>query len=162
MKKLWIPALALASVLTGCGGEVAFKRGAGAEALETDQNTCRRQTTVPYSQCMESRGWTLHRMDESNPLMVIVPNPENRAPGETYVPKQADKPASKLPPDPMEVLNVSSWWKTASGPDDLKQTVANCENKLGDGHKASPDFKRMTRGMVLCLRESGWYGLQGY
>src|SRR5262245_12662980 len=91
MRLLWI-ALA-ASVLPACG-EIAYKRGGGPDDLSAAQQRCRRDAQAgAYERCMEAEGWTLHKMDAQNPLMVVVPVEDNRAPASTpYVSKASVEP----------------------------------------------------------------------
>lgn len=155
-------------LLSACGGEFAYKRGAGADALSTDQQSCRNSSD--YQTCMESKGWAIHRMDERNPLAVFVPVQDARAnPDSAYVkatggnqPANGVKEDRSLPPDPLTKFNVSSWWKMGGGGEDLKAAKAACVSKLGPAHAVEDGSKLMTRGLILCLKEQGWVGLQGY
>jgi hypothetical protein len=155
-------------LLTACGGEISYKRGAGPDELTATQQQCR--STSDYQACMEGKGWTVHKMDERNPLAVFVPTQDVRAPGNTpYVkagggntPANGVKENPALPPDPLTKFNVSSWWKMGGGAGDLQASKEACVTKLGPAHAPEEGSKLMTRGLILCLREKGWYGLQGY
>ncbi|HTJ97888.1 MAG TPA: hypothetical protein VL381_10495 [Rhodocyclaceae bacterium] len=155
--------------LTACGGEISYKRGAGPDELAVNQQQCR--STNDYQACMESKGWTVHRIDERNPLAVFVPTQDVRVPndGSPYVkssggnmPANGVKENPALPPDPLTKFNVSSWWKMGGGAGDLEAAKASCVAKLGPAHAPEEKSKLMTRGLILCLKEQGWYGLQGY
>ena len=169
-------------LLTACGGEFAYKPGAGADQLAEAKLACRK--SEGYEACMSAKGWKVHKLDDDNPLAVFVPNTDSRASEQVFV--AADKPSNtpyvaagaapiasapksaagvpekKSPPDPLTKFNVSSWWKQGAGAGDLSASTDACVAKLGPAHKPEVERKLYTRGLILCLKEQGWYGLQGY
>lgn len=187
----WPATLLLSGLLSACGGEFAYKPGAGADALGQDKQACQK-SGQGYEACMQAKGWKVHKLDEDNPLAVYVPNTDPRGVEQVYV--VADKPVNtpavvaggaggtatattaakpavvqaasapekKSPPDPMTQFNVSSWWKMGSGAADLKAATDVCVARLGPAHAPEIEKKLYTRGLILCLKEEGWYGLQGY
>ena len=188
-QRSWKPAclavLLLSCLLSACGGEFAYKPGAGADQLAEAKQACRK--TEGYEACMNAKGWKVHKLDDDNPLAVFVPNTDSRASEQVFV--AADKPSNtpyvaagaapvsaaskptataagtpekKSPPDPMTKFNVSSWWKQGAGAGDLNAGIDACVAKLGPAHAPEVEKKLYTRGLILCLKEQGWYGLQGY
>lgn len=172
--------LTLPLALVACGGEFAYKPGAGADALAQAKLECAK-TGGPYEACMQGKGWTVHQLSAENPLAVFVTTADTRAsPEPVFV--AADKPtntpasasgaadaaaatgttAPKPPPDPLTRFKVSSWWKMGGGAADLKTSMAACVDKLGPAHQPDMAKQLMTRSLILCLRDKGWYGLQGY
>lgn len=171
-------------LLSACGGELAYKRGAGADELSQAREQCRREGSA-YDACMQSKGWKLHKLDEDNPLAVYVPGTDPRGVETVYVaadkpvnmpagaaaapqgaamakaPASTGAPEKKSPPDPMTKFNVSSWWKMGGGAGDLKASTDACVAKLGPAHAPEIEKKLYSRGLILCLKEQGWYGLQG-
>ena len=159
--------LAAATVLTACG-EVAYKQGAGPDQLSLAKQKCNSQTKLGYDDCMKADGWTLYKRDDDNPLMVVTPAADNREAGSPYVaaavvavPKK-DAAGKPIPPNPMDKLNVSSWWKMGGNADALKVDTDACVSTLGEAHKPVNGSNLYTRGLVLCLKDKGWSGLQGY
>lgn len=69
------------------------------------------------------------------------------------------KPAPKLPADPLAQVNVASWWKLGGSAGGLDADQASCADKLGEAHKTAPNAKRVTVGMVSCLRGKGWFAV---
>lgn len=189
MRTAQISYLALVLALSACGGEFAYKQGAGADALGQDRQACQK-SGQPYEACMNAKGWKVHKLDDENPLAVFVTDADPRANETVYV--SASKPANtptgvaaapavatagaakalptaavatpekKSPPDPLTKFNVSSWWKQGAGAGDLSASTDACVAKLGPAHKPEVEKKLYTRGLILCLKEQGWYGLQGY
>lgn len=185
--------LALVLALSACGGEFAYKQGAGADALSQDKQACQK-SGQPYEACMDAKGWKVHKLDDDNPLAVFVTDTDPRANEQVYVPanKAVNTPVNasagtataspataagtvktaqasavttaekKSPPDPMTKFNVSSWWKQGAGAGDLNAGIDACVAKLGPAHAPEVEKKLYTRGLILCLKEQGWYGLQGY
>lgn len=155
------------SLLAGCGTQVSFKQGADSGAFSVADRECRAQSE--YRKCMEEKGWSVHRMNDLsiNPLLLTPVITDNRTGQQTSANPpppvvKLDEKGNPLPPDPLTKYNVSAWSKMGGGRQDLDMATATCVNKLGPPHKPEPDSPMMTRGMVLCLREQGWYGLQGY
>lgn len=171
--------LSLASLmLVACGGEFAYKRGAGADQLTQAKTECAK-AGGPYEACMQSKGWTVHQMSDENPLAVFVPAAAGDHNTQERVFVEANKPTNtpisrgesgaqpkpngkKTPPDPLDKFKVSSWWKMGGGAGDLKNSIAACVDKLGPAHQPDMEKQIMTRGLILCLKDKGWYGLQGY
>lgn len=69
------------------------------------------------------------------------------------------KPAPKLPADPLTQVDVASWWKLGASAGALDTDQASCAEKLGEAHKVAPNAKRVTVGMVSCLRGKGWFAV---
>lgn len=69
------------------------------------------------------------------------------------------KPAPRLPADPLAQVSVASWWKLGASAGALDADQASCAEKLGEAHKAAPNAKRVTVGMVTCLRGKGWFAV---
>jgi hypothetical protein len=147
-----------------CGTQVSFKQGAGSDAFAHADRECRAQKE--YRPCMETKGWSVHRTNELSPLLVPVLS-DNRTGKQTSQDPAApavkrDEKGNPLPPDPMEKLNVAAWGRMGGGPADLQVATDTCVDQLGSAHKPERDSPMMTRAMVLCLHDRGWYGLQGY
>jgi hypothetical protein len=162
--------LSLASVilLTACG-DVAYKQGAGPDQLTATKQKCNSQAKLSYDECMKAEGWVVYKRDDDNPLMVVTPVADNREAGGTpyvaaaavAVPKK-DATGKPIPPNPMDKLNVSSWWKMGGNADGLKTDTDACVATLGEAHRYVDGSNLYTRGLVLCLKDKGWSGLQGY
>lgn len=159
--------LVISAALTACG-EVAYKQGAGADQLETAKQKCNSQSKTGYDECMKAEGWSIYKRDDDNPLMVVSPVEDNRAAASGYVATAAvavpkkDAAGKPIPPNPMDKLNVSSWWKMGGNADGLQIDTDACVEKLGPAHKPVDGSNLYTRGLVLCLKDKGWSGLQGY
>ncbi len=69
------------------------------------------------------------------------------------------KSAPKLPADPLAQVSVASWWKLGASAGALDADQASCADKLGEAHKVAPNAKRVTVGMVSCLRGKGWFAV---
>lgn len=159
--------LFISATLSGCG-EVAYKQGAGPDQLETAKQKCNSQSKIGYEECMKAEGWSIYKRDDDNPLMVVAPVEDNRTAASGYVATAAvavpkkDATGKPIPANPMDKLNVSSWWKMGGNADGLKTDTDICVAKLGDAHKPVDGSNFYTRGLVLCLKDKGWNGLQGY
>lgn len=173
--------LLLLPLLAACGSQVSFKQGGDAGSFSIANGECRKQKE--YEQCMKDKGWSVHKMSEFNfnPLTVPVLT-DNRTPGipdppaaaststKTTAAPAASAAATKdtkntppvAPADPLSKYNVAAWSKWGGTADGLKADTEACVNKLGPAHKPAPDSPMMTLGLIWCLKDKDWQGLQGY
>lgn len=70
----------------------------------------------------------------------------------------APKPAA-VAVDPLELVDVASWWKLGGSASGLEAAQADCVAKLGNAHRPVPDSTQVTRGLIGCLRDAGWRGI---
>jgi hypothetical protein len=168
---------------TGCGAEFAFKRGAGASDLDSAKKTCQAKDPAPaaFDLCMADSGWTLKNLSKSDsqaddPVIDITPTPSNtRIENINTPPPREDKedfvratsagvqpaPVVKKTADAMDTFKISSWWKVGSSADSLKADTNSCVAKLGESHKPDAQSQKVTRGLLLCMKEKGWSALRG-
>ena len=164
--------------LSACG-ELAYKRGGQADELAAVRARCHAAATpqIGYEKCMEQAGWTVQQLDEEIPLATLSVNPDNRATEAPLVSSSKTEPTTKASTEatksaaavaevapvkrshPNDLLTVSSWWKMGGTPGALNSATEACVEKLGDSHRPAPGKQTATRALVLCLRESGWYGV---
>lgn len=165
------------SLLLSACGQFAYKRGASAVELSRAQQTCQTGATdkAAVEQCLEKNGWLVKNLDDFDPVATIVPTTDNRGaignvPVEKETPAGQDASSSqaapatsapaKKPVDVLDEFKISSWWKLGGTTAQLNTALDECVTKLGDAHKPDPANQRATRGLLLCMRESGWHGLQ--
>jgi hypothetical protein len=159
--------LGAAALLGGCG-ELSYKRGAGAGDLQQARAQCAKthSSEADIERCLTDQGWTITRFDNSSPLAVVTVNPDNRtsapAPAGTQQGTTSSPAQASVPPDPMQLFNVASWWKMGGNPGDLATSMSTCSTRLGEAHRPKPGVNLYTRAMVICLKEFGWTGLQDY
>lgn len=168
----------LGVALAGCG-EIAFKRGAGPDDFNRDRKSCRQMPADDgaYARCLADKGWLTTLPDSDDPVAHATYAPDNRGPGGAAFknvpsagpqdgnPMAGDGTATpplptKPPPRPTDVFRISSWWKAGSSEAALKQDLAACVASLGEAHQPPPDLRQATRGLLLCMRKAGWYGLE--
>ncbi len=160
-------------LLGGCG-EVAFKTGAGADALKADQLTCRQTSAGPaaYKACMNDKGWAIAELDGGPsstyiPPMATQPGVPSAAttgasapmsPAETpwMKPPAAATPAAQ-PTDPMTAVPVTAWFKF--GGNNPKDAIASCVATLGPAHQPDTLHKTVTVALLSCMRDHGWRGV---
>lgn len=54
----------LTLLLSGCGAEVAYKRGATAQDLQAGKAACQKASSEQeLNQCLEDNGWAVHKLD---------------------------------------------------------------------------------------------------
>lgn len=100
-----------------------------------------------------------------------APAPVNSAPAAGSAPAAASAAVTSAPApvptpaaapvtlDPLEQVDVASWWKLGGSPDQLKAAQDRCVATLGNGHRPDPAGTKVTRAMIGCLKEAGWRGI---
>ncbi|MCB5184629.1 hypothetical protein LG201_05365 [Methylobacillus gramineus] len=176
IKTLYI-ALASSVFIAGCGGEFAYKRGAGTNDLDQARKTCQASghEGQAFAKCMEDSGWIFQNAaddgEEADPVIKAsfkndyrnnVAVTEEVVPVTSRAGTVAATSAPKKTTNPMDVFIVSSWWKTGRGADALKGDINTCATQLGPEHQPDMSGKttKATRGLLLCMKELGWKALQ--
>jgi hypothetical protein len=175
---LFVPLLACL-LLSACG-EFSYKRGATAADLEKSRDTCKASgmSDAAVKKCLEDQGWFVHDLSDMDPVAVLMPNEDNRSTGsqgdvaaaaaatmvESGSPAAANATSDSATPAPpvksmMDKFKVTSWWKRGAGRTELADATNQCVAELGEEHRPDPVTQYTTRGLLICLRKSGWYGL---
>jgi len=136
-------ALVILTAIAGCG-QIAIKRGSGADALAADRASCREQNADPDAvrACLVAHGWHITDL--------------NAAPA-TPPPAPAAKSNVRPPPlpEPKEI-HVGSWWHFGGGPADLHAAVDACVARLGPGEMPDAGYHNVSRALYACLSAAGW------
>jgi hypothetical protein len=186
MKSLrFLLSASVALVFLSACGEFAYKRGGQPAELAEVQGECRKSTGegVSYENCMLSRGWTVQNLEQDPLVASTSANPDNRATlsqPETVVPTAPVPVTTGLTPltpassavltqsaapvtpqdNPLQLLKINSMWKFGGTTSQLQDATASCVASLGESHRpVSGQQQLMTRGLVRCLRDKGWYGV---
>lgn len=61
MRGGWVVSIGVVVLLAGCGATMSYKRGAGPDAMQADEQACRGTAAAleSYVACMRARGWTV-------------------------------------------------------------------------------------------------------
>jgi hypothetical protein len=145
-----LPAITIAG---GCG-EIAYKTGAGADALQADQRSCKQggNDPVAYRSCMRDKGWAIANIDGSG---VVEPDiaPEVTAQTASAAPLP-NKAATAAPAGPVK---VSGWFKFGGGgPQD---DIAACVGALGPANQPDAASGTVTHALLVCMKKKGWNAL---
>ncbi len=161
-----------ATLLSGCG-EIAYKTGAGADALQADQHECKLTAGGPtaYKSCMNAKGWAIADLD-AGPSQTYAPAPKPAAgmpamaatsppgaPPSTMAPGAAPAPIDAAPPaaDPTTPVQITAWVKFGGG--GPQADIDACVAKLGPGNAPDKVHKTVTVALLACMRDAGWRGL---
>lgn len=142
-------------VLSGCGGEISYKRGASAQDFQSEKQRCENASSSgkEIDQCLQQQGWLVVSPDK--PLI-----PLSR--GETKTISVADHAMAETadnPVDPMEKLSINSWWRAGAGPEKLMQDSDSCTSELGEEHSPEANLSLVTRAHLGCMQNKGWAAL---
>jgi len=150
-------------MVTGCT-ELSYKRGAGSVEFEDAHAICKSAggEGSAYEKCMSERGWLVRKFDMVTPLATVIPDPDKRAStlDQTTPDKRGSTVAPSAPQNSLDVFAISSWWKLGGNPQGFQEAVDVCLEKLGEAHRPPSGSHQATRGLLQCLNESGWHGLQ--
>lgn len=178
--------LAVVVLLAGCGATMSYKRGAGPDAMQADEQACRDEAATPESHaaCLRSRGWSVR--DGEDPVeraaaagwlsRLRASGGNAAAPASSAVARSSSaasvaavpapparetvtESAPAAPFDPLAEVAIASWWKLGGSAAGLDSAIADCVAELGVSHRPARAARSVTAGMRACLRTSGWYGL---
>ena len=187
MRGRWVVSIGVVVLLAGCGATMSYKRGAGPDAMQADEQACRGTAAAieSYVDCMRARGWAvrggenpaesaaaagwLTRLRASGGSDAApasaTPSPAAEPLALTADPAApaalaSDADTAPAPPfDPLAEVVVASWWKLGGSAAGLDAAIAGCVDELGAPHRPAGTARRVTAGLRACLRSSGWYGL---
>ncbi|MDI1309354.1 MAG: hypothetical protein PSV17_07960 [Methylotenera sp.] len=173
----WIQtSVLLTALLLSACSEIAYKRGATASDLAAMKKNCtaKDSTKEAIAKCMADNGWTIQNLDgeetiasmqnEPDPVIEATENADNRQIGKPVVATKTTSTeksfSQKKLTDPMDMFQISSWWKLGGSPDNLKSSIQECVNSLGEAHEPGIQSKKVTRGLLLCMQKKDWHGLR--
>jgi len=145
--------------MTGCG-QIAIKRGSGADALAADRASCRAENPDPAAvrACLVAHGWHITDLDAAPAAApaypaaaVTQPTPLDAGPAPSPPPVQSVHISDKI--------HVGGWWHFGGGPADLHTAVDGCVAKLGAGEQPDAGYHTVTRALYTCLSSEGWRSL---
>jgi len=137
--------------LNGCG-EISYKRGAGPADFQQEKKICSSdyKTEDSIEKCLEKNGWIIVGIDK--PL--ITKTPANQA--ESTISENEQSP-EQVTLDPLEKIPTGSWWKAGASTDALMADSKACVAELGDAHQTENNMSLVTRGLISCMSDKGWY-----
>ncbi|MEH6516108.1 MAG: hypothetical protein V7742_05465 [Halioglobus sp.] len=152
-----------ALLISGCGGDFSYKRGAGMSVLEKERETCADQNKEEneIKTCLENSGWVIVGADkplleeqslvEEQPDKIVTPD------GRTVT---VDITPVEITANPLDKINISSWWKAGAGPDKLMSDGDSCVFELGDEYTPEADLSVVATGFHKCMKDKDWFALE--
>lgn len=141
--------------LSGCGGELSYKRGATAKDFQSEKQRCETGSSSEneIDQCLQQQGWLVVSADK--PLIPLSRGESKTiAVADDALAETADKPV-----DPLEKLHINSWWRAGAGPQKLMTDSDLCSAELGEAHSPEANMSLVTRGLLGCMQKKGWAAL---
>ncbi|ODN66966.1 hypothetical protein [Methylophaga muralis] len=139
-------------LLSGCGGEFSYKRGATAKDFQSEKQRCETvaSSEKEIDECLQQQGWLVVGPDK--PFL-----PLSRGESKTIaVAGDVMEETTDQPVDPMEKLQVNSWWRAGAGPEKLMNDSNACSAELGEEHSPEANMSLVTRGLLGCMQKKGW------
>ncbi len=145
---------AVCLTITACG-ELSYKRGASAIDFQQEKKSCTtdNKEEADIESCLTKSGWIVVAADK--PLFA-----EATTTARTIETNSGQKRIAEKPADPLELIAVGSWWKTGAAPSALIADSKQCVTKLGEKHEAQNNMSLVTRGLVTCMSDKGWFALK--
>jgi len=169
----------LAALFLSACGEFAYKRGASANDLEATKKSCvaKNVDKLEVEKCMTDNGWLVKNLDsaesidfshsESGPFIEVSITEDNQ---QRTNPIQSSKVSSgdevkssaelKNPAKETDTFKIGSWWKLGASADNLQNSIKTCVTAIGEMHQPVTHTNKVTRGLLLCMKEKGWHGLR--
>lgn len=140
--------------LSACG-EFSYKRGASATDFLQEKQSCSTENKEEpdVESCLAKSGWIVVGADK--PLFTSAIASEN-----TVQTNAEEKSTPEKAADPLELIAIGSWWKTGAAPNALLADSEQCVAELGEGHQTQNNMSLVTRGLVGCMSEKGWFALK--
>jgi hypothetical protein len=158
---LIIPALAF--LLSSCGGDFSYKRGAGMSDFAKEKAACtdKNKDAAEIDQCLNKSGWVMVAVDkpllDDKLLVKVQPETIITPDGREVV---VDINPVEITTNPLEKITISSWWKAGAGPDKLMADGDSCVLELGEVYKPVANFSIVTMGLHTCMKGRGWFALE--
>lgn len=158
------------TLLAGCGGEFAYKRGATADDFKKQRKDCQSAgDEKALNQCLEQTGWAVLDQGDDDLFMTSSVDARNGRDSanelqavEAQPTMKTSKTAEKPKPRKRSLLDtyiIKSWWKMGANGNALTDDMESCNAKLGKMHKPNKKTFTFTRGFVICMKENGWRAL---
>ena len=176
----WIVSFMLiATLLLSACGELAYKPGASASDLEFTRKSCKAKDSseAAVQKCMSDNGWIVQNLDNAEPITTMQSEPdpvidatvtENNRQFSKLTNSAKIITSDKLQPSTeiktttglMDTFKIGSWWKLGADAENLKNSIESCVTILGEAHQPDSQTKKVTRGLLLCMKDKGWHGLR--
>ncbi|MDX1572983.1 MAG: hypothetical protein R3341_03085 [Methylophaga sp.] len=143
-------------LMTGCGAELSYKRGASADAFQNEKQRCENTSSSEkeIDQCLQDQGWLVVSPDKP-----LIPSSRGNNRSTISVASDAMADTAGQPADPMEQLSINSWWRAGAGPEKLMQDSEACTAELGEAHLPKANMSLVTRALLSCMQNEGWAAL---
>ena len=140
--------------LSACG-EFSYKRGASATDFQQEKQSCstENKAEADVESCLAKSGWIVVGVDK--PLFASATATDN-----TVQIMSEEKLTSEQAADPLELIAIGSWWKTGAAPNALLADSEQCVAELGEGHQTQNNMSLVTRGLLVCMSDKGWFALK--
>ena len=136
--------------VTACG-EVTFKRGAGPDAMQASEQSCRAKTSDvdAYAGCLRAAGYTYAKPSETGGLFVDeIDGPAADESAASLADTAGTETTPNQPPADAAALNNKT------------PTVrVEPSDRAGQSLPTSAKAKTMTVGMLRCLKDKGWFAV---
>ncbi len=174
MKKNLIKTATISSVLlliTACGGEFSYKRGANYNDLNTSKSTCSEQykSKQDIDSCLKQSGWLVVDLDKPQTdiedelfLEETITATYTKSESDPFVTadkaKQLAKEQAKkkIYSDITDRVKVNSWWKAGAGMEQLKSEGKACLEQLGNEHSINGNLSEVSLGIAKCMQKKKW------
>jgi hypothetical protein len=158
-------------LITACGGEFSYKRGANYNDLNTTKSTCsdQYQAKEKIDNCLKNSGWLVVDLEadstETNDELFMeetVSATYTKSESDPFVAAEKakqhvrEKAQKKSYKNITDLVKVNSWWKAGAGMAQLKTEGNACLEQLGDGHYINENLSEVSVGIAKCMQTKKW------
>lgn len=137
--------------------------------FDKEREECADQNVQEYEiqQCLSKSGWVM--VGAEKPLVkeqvVVADKPAVvEQPGAIITPDGravvVDITPVEITTNPLETINVNSWWKAGAGAGSLMSDGGSCVLELGEEFEPQANFSIVTMGLHTCMKGKGWFALE--
>ena len=153
--------ISLGVILSGCG-EFSYKRGASADDFQHAKRNCEQSaaSASEVDSCLKQQGWLVVSADKP-----LTPEKDEAVFGQSAAPALSGPTVNAKievneSDDPLQIVTINSWWKMGAGASQLAQDSEDCVAKLGDEYAPEANYTRVSKGLLACMADKGWYAIQ--
>jgi hypothetical protein len=158
-------------LITGCGGEFSYKRGAYYNDLNTTKSTCSEQyqSKQNIDNCLKDSGWLVVDLEDDSTekndelyLEETVSATYTKSESDPFVAAEKaqqqvkEKAKKKSYKEITDRVKVNSWWKAGAGMAQLKTEGNACLEQLGEGHYINENLSEVSVGIAKCMQTKKW------
>jgi hypothetical protein len=153
---IWLGVVTLSLFITACG-ELSYKRGASMTDFNQEKKSCASQYSdqKDIDTCLEKTGWVIVSADKP-----LIKEADSTPKSSAQINTGSEEKRMEVKTNPLDPIAVNSWWKAGSGPNQLIDDSNACIETLGEDYRIKSNMSKVTRGVLNCMKDKGWFAVE--